>query len=611
MRETALFSFVGKIFNNTHRLVIAILTVFTLSFISSPVFAQSTVKIMTFNVLGPNECWPHDHTADMQQITNLIRNNAIKIAALQEVISRGDGCHDYDMPGILRNQLPGNYSIYARNYIKLPSNDDDTRDRDWWRLFIHDSPAVSYHKTSPDIDPAHSQGAESVVLDTTVGRIRFINIHPQPGTQALNLDKMLVPYITQFKGDGIPIIIMGDFNLNFAEPNAEPVLNRIIGDSSYPDGKGFYRACDPAKFPNGNCNDTVMGSSNFAVDHIFIDKRASFFVNNAYVEQSMQFSDHLPVVVELVSQPPPTPTPINFIPNCWNLTGPTSIHVGSSGTYSANVSSPGTLGDLTGEISRDSLVTIKQTRFPTSNTGTVTGAVWTPTVADIGAHIVYCRAWNDGIAECRPANLVDRPPRYACAGPTTSIIVQVLPAYTPTPTRTPTPTSTPTRTPTPTPTPNQLPIGVVGPSNVCAPISGWTCDPSSFSSALQVNFLVNGSLLTSTTANSSRSDSAASCGGTSNHGFSLPIPLSLKNNKNVAVTVQAINIPVGTNPQLSGSPYTFTCYSADENSNGVIEFAEWREMFREFYKPAPNATFQANTDSIINAIDFGIVRRGL
>lgn len=267
---------------------------------------SNTVKIMTFNVLGGDDsklcASSRNHRAEMQQITNFIRNNDIKVTALQEVkrISEDDGC-EVDLPGIIEDQTSSPYQTSKRHYI----GSDDFK---WYRMFITNSAPVSYHKTEPDIDPGRYQGAESVVMDTPLGRIRFINIHPQPGQQALNVDKMLIPYIEQFKGDGIPMVLMGDFNLRYDFSDANPVMSRI-------ESAGFYRACDPDKFANGNCNDTVRSSSVFAVDHILIDKRAQFIVKNAYVEQSMQFSDHLPVVVELApptaTNPPPTKKPTN------------------------------------------------------------------------------------------------------------------------------------------------------------------------------------------------------------------------------------------------------------------------------------------------------------
>lgn len=579
-------------------------------FLHSPsvVSAESTIKIMTFNGLGGDNTQlcasTRNHEAEMQQITNFIRNNTIKIAHLQEMKKIEDGNCDFDLPQLLQDQFNNtSYTVYSRQYISV-----DGGNQKWFRMFIYTGAPVFPIATAP-VDAVNGKGgAEAIVLDTAVGRIRFINVHPPVGQGALHFDQELIPFVNQFKSDGIPIIIMGDFNLRYDLADAGPVLARIESGSSYVDGKGFYRACDPAKFPNGNCNDTIKGPNSWAIDHVLIDKRATFVVKNAYVEQSMQFSEHLPVVVELSTQPPPTPTPINFIPNCYNLTGPTSIRVGSSGSYTATVYSP--QGQLTGSIFHDNLININQQGFPGVSTATIQGT-WTPTAADIGSHFVHCRAWNDSVAECRPPNLVDRPPRYACVGPNYTIAVQVLPPNTPTPTSTSTPTRTPTRTPTPTPTPNPLPIGIVDTPNRCTPLSGWTCDPSNFQQALSISYFTGSTLLGSLTASSNRTTIASSCGGTIAHGFQIQIPVFLKNIKNAQVKIQATDIPNGTVVQLPGSPATFTCYTVDENNDGILDLNEWREMFREFYKTNPNTTFQANTDSLINAVDFGIVRRGL
>src|SRR3989344_5710849 len=305
---TSLWSYVIGEVKSLHKYVLVFLGSFTLFFLSTSfTFAETTFKIMTFNGLGGDNTQlcasTRNHEAEMQQITNFIRNNNIKIAHLQEMKKIETNDCDFDLPKILEEQFTNTgYTVYSRQYISVNGGDEK-----WFRMFIYTGLPVFPIVESP-INSSILRGEEAIVLDTSVGRIRFINFHTESGTMALTKDQTLIPFINQFKGDGIPIIIMTDFNLRYDLADAGPVLARIEAGSSYVDGKGFYRACDPAKFPSGNCDDTVTVGT-WAIDHILIDERATFVVKNAYVEQSMTFSDHLPVVVELsnqVSLPDPT-----------------------------------------------------------------------------------------------------------------------------------------------------------------------------------------------------------------------------------------------------------------------------------------------------------------
>ena len=404
--------------------------------------AGESVKIMSFNVLGEPLCDSNrNHDGDMRQITNFIKNNTIKLAALQEVkrVSEDGGC-EFDLPGIIDDQLSSPYIVTMRQYI-------GSNDNKWYRLFVHDSSPLQYIKTTPDIDPQHSQGAEAIVLNTSLGLIRFINIHPQPGTQGLALDQMLIPFINRFKpggdlGDNIPIVILGDFNLRFDYPDAAPVLARIMADSSYRDGKGFYRACDPVKFPGGNCTDTVKGSGNFAVDHIFIDKRAAFIIKNAYVEQSMLFSDHLPVVVELGSAQLPNPTGLSYTCNGNNTATFRWNAVTSALDYAFRLDHQGTNPSSPIHNWLTSPPDIAQHLAGTSITVTVTPGTyyqWAVTAVAISGTAHSLPTWQ---------------PMFTCApAPTATFTPTRTPTYTPTRTPTPIPpTNTPTRTPTRTPT---------------------------------------------------------------------------------------------------------------------------------------------------------------
>jgi hypothetical protein len=146
-----------------------------------------------------------------------------------------------------------------------------------------------------------------------------------------------------------------------------------------------------------------------------------------------------------ITNPPvsvrPTVTPTAQppqVPNCSNLSGPPRLTVGQAGTYTARFYSQ--VANSKGRIdiadatknpaplvppwgSSQNYVDSKETGVVDGNSGT--GSIsWTPTTT--GTYFLYCRAWNDGIAECRgDAAYVDGPPRYTCAGPNASMTVTV------------------------------------------------------------------------------------------------------------------------------------------------------------------------------------------
>ncbi|MBI4129967.1 carboxypeptidase regulatory-like domain-containing protein, partial [Candidatus Roizmanbacteria bacterium] len=118
-------------------------------------------------------------------------------------------------------------------------------------------------------------------------------------------------------------------------------------------------------------------------------------------------------------------------------------------------------GNLRGELSKDTFSMSDRLGYqnfgngPAFTSGTISGS-WPTTLADVGLHTIMCRAWNDGIAEARPAATMDGPAQYPATGPVYQIEVEVVTVPTlpgPPPTLTPTPTVTPTGAPLPTPTP--------------------------------------------------------------------------------------------------------------------------------------------------------------
>ncbi|HEX9008039.1 MAG TPA: hypothetical protein VF837_02145 [Patescibacteria group bacterium] len=124
---------------------------------------------------------------------------------------------------------------------------------------------------------------------------------------------------------------------------------------------------------------------------------------------------------------------LSTIPNCLNLTGPATITLGSSAQYTATYAQSASGGLTDGEIfysttdangvDQKNLVAFNPpTKKGIANGQTITGT-FTPNA--VGKYWIRCRAWNDGISECRPPATVDGAPRFACTGPNYEMLVTV------------------------------------------------------------------------------------------------------------------------------------------------------------------------------------------
>lgn len=103
---------------------------------------------------------------------------------------------------------------------------------------------------------------------------------------------------------------------------------------------------------------------------------------------------------------------LRCVPNCNLGSIPSDMKPGT--TYSIPASFSSTNGELGGEIFRNNFSRIAYDSFGGAGNQTKSGSItgkWTPSSSDNGVNTIYCRAWNDAIAECRPQNLVDY--RYA------------------------------------------------------------------------------------------------------------------------------------------------------------------------------------------------------
>ena len=130
-----------------------------------------------------------------------------------------------------------------------------------------------------------------------------------------------------------------------------------------------------------------------------------------------------------------TGTSFQCQPNCAWVGGNDRITVGKVGIFTAQFASPN--GYLKGALWRDGQQ-LNYTNYGDGSTATwgTMSTEWTPTAADVGTHTIWCRAWNDGVAECRASGYGSDPAKglYVCKGPDTTKTVTVVAAITPPPT---------------------------------------------------------------------------------------------------------------------------------------------------------------------------------
>ena len=136
------------------------------------------------------------------------------------------------------------------------------------------------------------------------------------------------------------------------------------------------------------------------------------------------------------------------------------------------------------------------------------------------------------------------------------------------PSSTPTPTPTPTATPTPTPVPDIYnPVGWLD-TATCEKITGWAVDKDTSNDSIKVHIYkdgpagAGGTFVISAIADIYRAGVNSYLNVTGNHGFSLPLPDSLKDGRQHTIYVHGIDSSgKGINKLLDGASKTITCVS--------------------------------------------------
>jgi MYXO-CTERM domain-containing protein len=126
--------------------------------------------------------------------------------------------------------------------------------------------------------------------------------------------------------------------------------------------------------------------------------------------------------------------------------------------------------------------------------------------------------------------------------------------------------------PPPPPPANTPPKGYLDVAD-CTAIAGWAQDPDVKTTSISVRIFVDsvpgqtGAVYYTVKADQNRADLAAAIGST-NHGYSFPIPAKLRDGKTHTIHVYGLDSAGGQNPELTGSPKKITCAAPTTRADG-------------------------------------------
>jgi len=112
-----------------------------------------------------------------------------------------------------------------------------------------------------------------------------------------------------------------------------------------------------------------------------------------------------------------------------------------------------------------------------------------------------------------------------------------------------------------TPTTNKIPFGYLD-AATCTELKGWAYDSDNQNAAVTLHVYEGSTFVTSGKANVARADVNRTMGITGDHGFTIPLPATLKDGKAHTLAVYALDTAGGKSANLQQSPRTVTCAAA-------------------------------------------------
>ncbi|MBK7843799.1 MAG: M12 family metallopeptidase [Bdellovibrionales bacterium] len=103
---------------------------------------------------------------------------------------------------------------------------------------------------------------------------------------------------------------------------------------------------------------------------------------------------------------------------------------------------------------------------------------------------------------------------------------------------------------------NEAPRGNVDVLNVNGVLMGWSYDPNSPATSIDVHYYIDGVFAGASKADKPRSDVNSAFGIAGNHGFEFRVPDSYRNNQQHTIRAYGIDLQGQTNPELGSKPFS-------------------------------------------------------
>ena len=234
---------------------------------------SETITMITYNIM-----WRKQTKERLTGIAEFIKNKDADIVALQETEGFKSGTTTID---------GGNYN-YLKNKLTEIGYPMQATEVERRTLAVLSKTSIQSYEAF-DIGGKDYRKTQTLYTDTTLGKIRIFNVHPD-WEELLCEQVRNFMYVVDDYSD-YDIFLLGDFNMTLNKECYSDVT------------KEFFEGCDPVnEICKDTVNDDVSGNyQNYAIDHIFYEKNLDWEVANAYVDKDEMGgegkSDHYPVVV--------------------------------------------------------------------------------------------------------------------------------------------------------------------------------------------------------------------------------------------------------------------------------------------------------------------------
>lgn len=280
-------------FRNSFRIILTIILINT----SSNIFAQDSLKLLTFNLEGMKPgTEPEIRLPEIIKKLKVLNPDIIGLQEINETLSSSLT----NQAKIITDSLSKYFGIEYNLYYSFTHLSWDNQFREYVGI-ISKYPVLEngYLSLPPGTFP------RKVVwnyIETPIGKVNFFSTHLSFSTELARIQQVdaIIPYIEEKEGSnkGIASILVGDFN---SIPTDSPIKKLTSNATS-----SFYYDSFFKMHPFGDPGFTVQSNSlNSRIDYIFLKNNAQLEISESYVTMDEPYSvdkycsDHLGVITIL------------------------------------------------------------------------------------------------------------------------------------------------------------------------------------------------------------------------------------------------------------------------------------------------------------------------